>query len=259
VSHQTAALLWGGSVPPSADVHVRIPHGETMKVDGVRTHIGLRVTVTRWRGQFLITSPEATFCDLAQELDLVQLVVLGDRLVRRGLMSPAGLVSVASMWPARGAALAERAAGLVRAGVDSPAESRLRMLILLAGLPEPSVPYIIRDQDTGEWLRRFELAYEELRIAIEYEGRQHRTTTRSGRRTSTGARTWTDGRGEWFKSSPPACSTTRSAPCSASTGRASTEAPRRRGRSRKSGAVTSRAGTLPDRRNHCLWRQWLRP
>jgi hypothetical protein len=106
--------------------------------------------------------------------------------------------------------LAERAAGLVRAGVDSPPESRLRMLILLAGLPEPSVNYIIRDQDTGEWLRRFELAYEELRIAIEYEGRQHRTTTRSGRRTSTGARTWTDGRGEWFKASPPACSTTRS-------------------------------------------------
>ncbi|HWI34278.1 MAG TPA: hypothetical protein VNS83_08195 [Lapillicoccus sp.] len=174
MSHQTAALLWGGSVPPSADVHVRIPHGETMKVDGVRTHIGLRVPVTRWRGQFLITSPEATFCDLAQELDLVQLVVLGDRLVRRGLTSPAGLVSVASPWPARGAALAERAAGLVRAGVDSPPESRLRMLILLAGLPEPSVNYIIRDQDTGEWLRRFELAYEELRIAIEYEGRQHR-------------------------------------------------------------------------------------
>jgi hypothetical protein len=30
------------------------------------------------------------------------------------------------------------------------------MLILLAGLPEPSVNYIIRDQDTGEWLRRFD-------------------------------------------------------------------------------------------------------
>jgi hypothetical protein len=67
VSHQTAALLWAGSLPPSADVHVRIPHGETMKVDGVRTHIGLRVPVTRWRGQFLITSPEATFRGLAQE------------------------------------------------------------------------------------------------------------------------------------------------------------------------------------------------
>src|SRR4029450_4461440 len=91
-----------------------------MKVDGVRTHIGLRVPVTRWRGQFLVTSPEATFCDIAQESDLVQLVVLGDRLVRRGLTSPAGLMSVASTWPARGAALAERAAGLGRAGVGSP-------------------------------------------------------------------------------------------------------------------------------------------
>lgn len=48
------------------------------------------------------------------------------------------------------------------------------MLVVLAGLPEPTVNHIVRDPDTGEWLRRFELAYRDLRIAIEYEGRQHR-------------------------------------------------------------------------------------
>jgi very-short-patch-repair endonuclease len=48
------------------------------------------------------------------------------------------------------------------------------MLIVLAGLPEPTVNYVVRDPVTGQWLRRFELAYRALRLAIEYEGRHHR-------------------------------------------------------------------------------------
>ena len=47
------------------------------------------------------------------------------------------------------------------------------MLVVLAGLPEPTVNHIIRNE-TGEWLRRFELAYIELLLAIEYQGRWHR-------------------------------------------------------------------------------------
>jgi hypothetical protein len=125
-----------------------------------------------------VTSPEETFADLGESLDLVQLVVLGDRLVRREVTSPARLLEYASGYASgragTRAAVVRRAAGLVRAGVDSPPESRLRMLTILAGLPEPTVNHIIRDPDTGAWLRRFELASEELRVAIEYEGRQHR-------------------------------------------------------------------------------------
>ncbi len=63
---------------------------------------------------------------------------------------------------------------LVRAGVDSPPESRLRLLVVLAGLPEPTVNHILRDPVTGEWVRRFELAYRDLLLAIEYQGRWHR-------------------------------------------------------------------------------------
>ena len=174
VSHQTAALLWGGSVPPSAAVHVRIPSGETFRAEGVRTHHGSIEPEVRWRRGLPLTSPEATFVDLAESLDLVQLVVLGDRLLRREVTSPARLLEYASGRAGARAAVARRAAELVRAGVDSPPESRLRMLIVLAGLPEPTVNHVIRDPDTGAWLRRFELAYEELRVAIEYEGRQHR-------------------------------------------------------------------------------------
>jgi hypothetical protein len=36
------------------------------------------------------------------------------------------------------------------------------------------VNHILRDPETGDWLRRCELAYKELKLAIEYEGRHHR-------------------------------------------------------------------------------------
>ena len=173
ISHQTAALLWGGSVPPTSELHVRIRREETFRVDGVRTHKGPMPDVRLWRG-IPVTSPEATFCDLAATLDLVQLVTLGDRLVRRGRTTPARLEPIAAEWSGPRSSAAQRAAHLVRPGVVSPPESRLRMLVVLGGLPEPTVNHIIRDPETGDPLRRFELAYQDLRVAIEYEGRQHR-------------------------------------------------------------------------------------
>jgi hypothetical protein len=113
-------------------------------------------------------------CDLARSLDLVELVVLGDRLVRREVTTPLRLIQAADEWEGPRRHLLRRAARLVRPGVDSPPESRLRMLLVLAGLPEPTVNHIIRDDVTGEWLRRFELAYLEVLLAIEYQGRWHR-------------------------------------------------------------------------------------
>ena len=51
-------------------------------------------------------------------------------------------------------------------------ESRLRMLLVLAGLPEPVVNLIVRNAD-GSWRRRFDLSYPALKLIIEYDGRQH--------------------------------------------------------------------------------------
>lgn len=64
------------------------------------------------------------------------------------------------------------AARFVRDGVDSPMETKVRMLLVLAGLPEPEVNFEIRDEN-GDVLLRFDLAYRLARVAVEYEGRQH--------------------------------------------------------------------------------------
>ena len=174
ISHQTAATLWGGVVPATSDVHLTTSRAQSFHASGIRTHQSDRSREVTVRNGVRMTTPEQTFVDLASRLDLVQLVVLGDALVRRNVTTPKRLMRGADEWRGYHRELARRAAGLVRAGVDSPPESRLRMLIVLAGLPEPAVNHILRDPDTGEWVHRFELAYDELRLAIEYEGRQHR-------------------------------------------------------------------------------------
>lgn len=80
-----------------------------------------------------------TFIALASCLSLVELVVVGDAMVRMQLVSEADLREKTKASSERHAVLARRAAGLVRRGVDSPMETRLRLLIVLAGLPEPEV------------------------------------------------------------------------------------------------------------------------
>jgi very-short-patch-repair endonuclease len=61
--------------------------------------------------------------------------------------------------------LADRRAG-------SPMESRLRLVLVLRGLPVPEVQYpVLNDQRRrAVWL---DLAYPEQRIGIEYEGEEH--------------------------------------------------------------------------------------
>jgi hypothetical protein len=171
VSHHTAALLWGAVVPHHPDIHVSSPRNRTRRV-GIaahRTKAGQRVV--RWRG-VRMTSPVQTFLDLAHQLSLVDLVVLGDSLVRRRRTTPEELVSATREHRGPYSRLARRAAALVRAGVDSPMESRLRLLIVFAGLPEPEVDHRVHDDD-GTLLRRYDLTYLPFPLIIEYDGRQH--------------------------------------------------------------------------------------
>ena len=129
-----------------------------------------------------MSAPAQTFLDLAGVgLTLVDLVVLGDSLVKADRISPEQLVQAVADATGRGVKLARRAAGYVRKGVDSAMESRLRMLIVLAGLPEPDVNVIFRNAD-GSWLVRLDLYYVAYRLLVEYDGRQHADDTRQWHR-----------------------------------------------------------------------------
>lgn len=175
VSHHTAALLWGASVPDHPDVHVtyRGPRAQCFGIFAHRAKGGQKVTSRRG---LRLTTALQTFLDLAHVLNLVDLVVLGDSLVRRKRFTPAELVRFVANARGPYSRHARRAASLVRAGVDSPMETRTRLLIVLAGLPEPTINHTIFRPD-GTVLRRFDLAYVEARLAIEYDGRQHAEST----------------------------------------------------------------------------------
>jgi hypothetical protein len=174
ISHHTAAELWDAVVPGDGNTHVSLPSDHRRQVrKGVRSHCGNAPSRTAWRRGVPVSTPEQTFLDLAADgLTLVDLVVAADGMIKAKHTTPERLVEAADTWGGRGCRVARRAAGLARAGVDSPTETRLRLLLVLAGLPEPKVNLIVRASD-GSWQRRYDLAYEQLRLIIEYDGRQH--------------------------------------------------------------------------------------
>ncbi len=181
-SHHTAGRFWGLWVPDDPDIHVSGLKGTRLtKATGVRRHEAHRDAEVVQRGPLRVSTPVQTYLSMAKWIDVVSLVVLGDSVVRKGFATPDELIRRADLWPGHGARKARRAAELVREGVDSPMEPRLRMLIVLAGLPEPVVNHVLHHED-GSWWMRFDLSYPHLRLAIEYDGRQHAEDPRQWQR-----------------------------------------------------------------------------
>jgi hypothetical protein len=177
-------------LPLHATVPVRDPRIVGPRLAGIVTHVSKlepEETVPCSDG-LLATTPVRTWLDRAATLDLVDLVALGDALLRRGLTTDRELQRAVSRWARRpGAALSRRAVALVEPGADSPMETRLRLLLVLAGLPRPVVNRDVVAH--GGWIARPDLSYPALKIAIEYDGDHHRVSRRQwqndiGRRRS---------------------------------------------------------------------------
>jgi hypothetical protein len=174
-SHHTAAELWGIPVPVDGLVHVTTARLEGRnRRRGVLTHQPLTVHGgTTVRHGVRLSTPDQVFCELAAVgIGLVDLVVAGDAMVKTGRATPESLRRAVDGMSGAGVRLARRALSYVRKGVDSPMESRLRMLLVLAGFPEPEVNVILREL-SGDWSRRFDMCYRALKLIIEYDGEQH--------------------------------------------------------------------------------------
>jgi hypothetical protein len=138
-SHYTAARLLRMPLPRVAEsIHVTVPPElAAPRIAGVVAHrarldhdVGLDHDVVRLRGHRL-TSPARTFVDLAAVLPALDLVALGDGMLRRGLASAETVTACANAAKGRGCAAARWAAALVAPGVDSPMETRVRLLLVL--------------------------------------------------------------------------------------------------------------------------------
>ncbi|GAB3182295.1 hypothetical protein GCM10027060_14760 [Nesterenkonia halophila] len=188
VSHATAAVLQDMRTGRlDAPFHLTSPRtGSRVRrpglVVGHRTNVPEEFTAETLG--LPATHPAWTFVDLCPQLSgLLDAVTLADQMLRaprpefgeRGsrLTSPEQLeAAVAARTASPGVRLARNAAHLARERVDSPRETELRLAILRAGLPEPSVNIRVRDEQ-GRTLFQPDLAFEDLRVAVQYDGHHH--------------------------------------------------------------------------------------
>lgn len=190
-SYSTACSLYGLAAGPRVSpgrVHVSLPHqspslkqlagvtvhrpedvhpGEIVRSDGLRT-----------------SSPERVFLEMASVLDPLNLVALGDQLVRmprpkfearnRPWSTPSRLQRCLSEHSgAPGIVRARAAAEQVRVGSDSVPETLLRLSILAAGFPEPELQCRLDPSDPTS--PQADLAYRSSKVALQYEGAHHFT------------------------------------------------------------------------------------
>jgi hypothetical protein len=173
-THFSAARMLGAPVPahPEEHITVRVP-GDRRRRLGVRCHV-LQIAeadVMTMSG-LRISRPNRMFVELARFLGLVDLVVLGDWLVQNAHTTVRSLRLYCRASLEQHSGRATYAANLVRARSESPRESRLRVLLALAGLPAPEVNAEVFDAE-GEFLARLDLAFPALKIAVEYDGGHH--------------------------------------------------------------------------------------
>ncbi len=168
VTGVTALRCYGLAVGPLRPLHLVTTHVHPVRRPGLQVTRTAVLPAARHR----VVHAERAFVGAAPALDLVELVSAGDHLVRTRQVTSELLVATASTARGRGALLARRAAGLVRARVDSPRETELRLCLVLAGLPEPECNPLVGDE--FEAVGRVDMRYREFGVLLEYEGDQHR-------------------------------------------------------------------------------------
>lgn len=208
--HVTAAAIWGlplpvralrpesprgsGSSPTgtrgerSIDVGVRLPE-RGPRVSGVRTHrLAAELLSVREVGGLRVTSPATTWAQLAQELTVDELIIVGDAIVHQprgrnavkgahgsGLATLDQLAAAATAGRRTGVAKLRQALPHIRIGSMSPPETHLRLAAARGGLPEPLLDFDVLDQ-WGTLIGFTELAYPQWMILIEFEGDHHRVS-----------------------------------------------------------------------------------
>jgi len=161
---------------PGDPFDVTVPRPAAMRSSGrIRVHrSALAPAELRTMGGFPVTTPLRTAFDLARKLDRLSALIAVEALLTARLVTLDGLdsylhASIGRRGWTQLAAVREMAC----AGVESPMETRTRLLIIAAGLPVPVVQHQVFDA-SGCFVARLDLAYPEWKIGIEYDGEHHR-------------------------------------------------------------------------------------
>jgi hypothetical protein len=139
----------------------RLECDETCAIDGMR-----------------VTTPPRTALDLACWYPLGTAVPAIDSLARATDLKLADVELLAQRHRGRrGIRRARTALNLVDPGAQSPKETWLRLLLIRAGLPPPQTQIAVLDE-FGCAVAYLDMGWEDVKVAAEYDGDQHRTDRR---------------------------------------------------------------------------------
>lgn len=174
VSHTSAMRLYG--LEPRTGRHPHLEFSTTRssvtRHRGIVLHRRQRRIATVDVDGFTLTAPERTFVDCSGRLTFVELVQLGDWLIHTGRTSFDALVAYALESHLHGVRRARRAVAYVRANVESPMETIIRLMLVFARLPEPACNVVLVD-DYGHFLGRGDLVLARWKVLVEYDGWHH--------------------------------------------------------------------------------------
>jgi hypothetical protein len=179
----TAAVLQGIPVPRRKEtvaLHVGVPTG-TRRVEGIGVvahHVIIDARDLTVLDGLPVSTPARTWCDLsASGLQRHEVTAAGDRILwsQDPLASHSDLRSALARFEGRrGTKLMRDALPILSGGSASVRESWVRVLIIDAELPPPTVQVEVMNQ-WGRRLGHCDLGWPYLRIGLEYEGDHHRT------------------------------------------------------------------------------------
>ena len=172
----SAALLLDADCAPRPDMpaEVIVPGGGQRAQPGLLVHRDrIAPGETCLVGDVRCTSPLRTAYDLGRRGALGDRVVAVDRLANRHRFNPDLLLNFAVHYRGgRGTDLICETLAHACCYAGSPMETRLRLLIMAAGLPRPRVQWAVQDvaARTAVWI---DLAWPEILVGVEYEGEVH--------------------------------------------------------------------------------------
>lgn len=179
---QTAAHLWGlnaldcGATEEEWPVELLVP--APLEIPGCATHLDIppESDVTQFRNVRL-TTPERTALDCARWLARPDAVAVLDQFLRRGVDRDTLLRRAIGSAPLR------RTLAMGDPGAASPRESWLRVTLVDGGLPRPRTQIcVLLAPGRAVCL---DLGWEEFKLAVEYDGRTHHSSSADRHRDET--------------------------------------------------------------------------
>ena len=120
-----------------------------------------------------VTTPERTAFDIGRNGPIDAAVPVLDALLNATRINPTGVVALDRHPRSRGSRRLRAALDLVDGSAESPQETRVRLLLVGAGLPKPETQIEFRKLHI-----RVDMGWREWKVAVEYDGIQHWTDSR---------------------------------------------------------------------------------